>query len=45
MNYVSGKKKLTAAQLKRADVNSSGSVDVLDALKIMQYVSGKIKKL
>lgn len=45
MNYVSGKKKLTAAQLKRADVNSSGNVDVLDALKIMQYVSGKIKKL
>jgi hypothetical protein len=44
MNYVSGKTKLTSAQIKRADVNSSGSADLVDALKIMQYVSGKIKK-
>ena len=41
LKYSAGKTSLTSEQLLRADMDNNGTVDVMDALKILQKVSGK----
>ena len=39
LRYNAGKTKLDPAQLKRADINGDGKVDVIDALTLLKKIS------
>ncbi|MBQ1595513.1 MAG: dockerin type I repeat-containing protein [Ruminococcus sp.] len=41
--YAAAYKKFNAAQLKYADVNKDGAVDINDATAVQKYIAGIIK--
>lgn len=43
LQFASGLKVATSAEIKAADVDSNGVITVYDALRILQYATGKIK--
>ena len=45
MQAINGDKLLTDDQFKRADLNKNGNLDSVEALRILQYINGKVTTL